>query len=356
MVYIIITHIQRIDNHIMNIHKLKRKLKRNGRRLVKRINKSFRKRHRKKYIDYDLSDSTYNNRKFDLHHLREKYGYNRLFFAVYILLVSTICILASQATPNSRFRQWYYTLTHKETINKGVEKEIAAKDISSGVGSFLSMYRYRRIGETNPEQIDPNAPMVAFTFDDGPSSKATMRILEALSANYSHATFFTVGRQTEQFPDLLQAILANGCEIGNHTADHKNLTELSDGDITQQIGKVDDSVEKATGERTTVIRPPYGAYDDNVLALLDKPVILWDVDSEDWKSRNAQTVCDKVLAEAKDGDIILMHDIYESTAEAVELLLPQLKERGFQVVSVSEMAQYKGKTLELGKAYGKIQP
>ena len=92
------------------------------------------------------------------------------------------------------------------------------------------------------------------------------------------------------------------------------------------------------------------------MAVLDKPVILWDVDSEDWDSRNAQTVCDKVLSEVKDGDIILMHDIYESTAEAVELLLPQLKERGFQVVSVSEMAYYKGKTLELGKAYGKIEP
>lgn len=334
----------------MNIHRVKRKIKRNGRKIVKKIHRLIARRHHRR--GHNNSGTAF----CDLHEIREKFGYNKLFFAIYILVISTICILASQATPNSRFRQWYYALTHKESINKGIEKEMGVKDVSAGVGQFLTMYRYRRIGETNPEEVDPTAPMVAFTFDDGPSQKGTPRILNALSANYSHATFFVVGRQTEQFPDLLQAILANGCEIGNHTADHKNLTELSNGDIAQQLGAVDESVKTATGEETTVIRPPYGAYDDNVLAVLDKPVILWDVDSEDWDSRNAQTVCDKVLSEVKDGDIILMHDIYESTAEAVELLLPQLKERGFQVVSVSEMAYYKGKTLELGKAYGKIEP
>ena len=341
----------------MSINRLKKKFRRNARRLVKRINYSRKRRYnRRRNRSYKRTHSSEYRVADGIYYIREYLAYNKLFFAGFILVASVICILVSQAAPGSRFRQWYYTLTHKETINKGVARDDEVKDISAGVGKFLTMYRYRKIGETNPEEIDPTAPMVAFTFDDGPAAHSTERILNALSANYSHATFFVVGRQTEQFPELLQAIIANGCEIGNHTKDHKNLTELSEGDIEQQISFVNESVSKATGEVTTVIRPPYGAYDDKVMSILDKPVILWDVDSEDWDSRNAQMVCDKVLSDVKDGDIILMHDIYDSTAEAVELLLPKLKEQGYQVVSVSELAQYKGKTLDLGKAYGKIEP
>jgi peptidoglycan/xylan/chitin deacetylase (PgdA/CDA1 family) len=88
---------------------------------------------------------------------------------------------------------------------------------------------------------------------------------------------------------------------------------------------------------------------------MQEPVVLWDLDTEDWSSRNAQKVTEKVLGTIKDGDIVLMHDIYDSTAEAVEILVPKLKEQGYQIVSVSELARYKGKTLELNKAYGEIE-
>ncbi len=332
----------------MNIHRLKRKLRRGGRRLIRRFNKRLRRRRKHRH----------NSKRRELisDELRERLSYSKLFYVVYVVAVSLLCIIMSQFSPNSSFKKWYYELTHKETVNKGVAREENVKEVDANVGRFLTKYRYRKFGPTNPEEIDPNAPMIAFTFDDGPSANSTKRILAALEANYCHATFFVVGRQTEQFPEELQAILAQGSEIGNHTADHKKLTDLSEDDMRQQLEGVDKSVEKATGERTTVIRPPYGAYDERVLGLLDKPVVLWDVDSEDWDSRNAQMVLDKVLSNVKDGDIVLMHDIYDSTAEAVELLLPKLKEQGFQVVSVSEMAKYKGKELELGKAYGKIEP
>ncbi len=330
----------------MNIHRLKKRLKHTCRRLLRRIKRRRKNKTGTHRIGYGGVSS--------FRELRALLESSRMFYTGYVVIVTMLCILLSQTRPNSQFRKWYFALTNKETVNKGVEVENEVKSTSEGVGQFLTFYRYYKFGATDPMDVDPNAPMIALTFDDGPSAEYTDRILEVLAANYSHATFFVVGRQTEQFPDKLQDILAYGCEIGNHTFDHKNLTELSDNDIMQQIGDVNQSVMNATGEETTVIRPPYGAYDDKVMGILDKPVILWDVDSEDWKSRDVQAICDKVLSEVKDGDIILMHDIYDTTAEAMELLIPKLKEQGYQIVSVSEMARYKGKTLELGNAYGKI--
>ena len=148
--------------------------------------------------------------------------------------------------------------------------------------------------------------------------------------------------------------MSSGSEIGNHTYHHANLTKADDDTIEKEISDVNRAVKNATGEKATLIRPPYGAYNDKVMALLTEPVVLWDLDTEDWSSRNAQDIAEKVLSTVKDGDIVLMHDIYESTAEAVEIMVPKLKEMGYQIVSVSQMAQYKGRTLELGKAYGEI--
>lgn len=311
----------------MNLHRLKIRLRKARKRHARRF-----RRLKKKLI--------------------RRFGVNPVIYASYILIATFLCFAFVQLAPNGGLRRLFYKLTHKETINKACELE--ATDSGLVMGTFLTHYRFGEFGATDPTEIDPDAPMIAFTFDDGPSAESTQRILDALAANYSHATFFVVGRQTEQFPDKLQAILSYGCEIGNHTFDHKNLTEIGSDEAAQQLNDVDRSVNKATGENTTLIRPPYGAYNDELMSWLDKPVILWDVDSEDWDSRNAQTICNKVLSEVKDGDIVLMHDIYESTAEAVEMLLPKLKEQGYQIVTVSEMAQYRGKTLELGKAYGKL--
>jgi peptidoglycan/xylan/chitin deacetylase (PgdA/CDA1 family) len=245
--------------------------------------------------------------------------------------------LAAEVAPGGSLRAWYHNLTNTTVFNKDIQNEVTEGEIMKG--SFLTYYRFEKFGATNPEEIDTTAPMVAFTFDDGPNPEYTQRILDVLTANYSHATFFVVGNNAEDYPEVLQSISSAGCEIGNHTYGHK----------------VNRAVIKATGESTTVIRPPYGSYNDDVLNVMQEPVVLWDLDTEDWSSRNAQKVTEKVLENIKDGDIVLMHDIYDSTAEAVEILVPKLKEQGYQIVSVSELARYKGKTLELNKAYGEIE-
>lgn len=310
----------------MNIQRTTRKIKHGLHRLKKRIQKSD---------------------------LKKKPLKNSQIYVIYVVSVTLICLVAAQFAPESRLRSWYHNLINKPIFNK--EIQCMEDDAKGNKGSFLTYYRYTAFGATNPEEVDPNAPMIAFTFDDGPNPDYTKRILDVLSANYSHATFFVVGPNAENYPDTLKAISEAGCEIGNHTYNHKDLTTLSPEEVEEQIDKVNRAVKKTIGEETTVIRPPYGSFNDEVLKELKEPVVLWDLDTEDWSSRNAQKVVEKVLETVKDGDIILMHDIYDSTAEAVEILVPKLKEQGYQIVSVSEMASYKGRQLELDKAYGEIK-
>ncbi|MGN0436979.1 MAG: polysaccharide deacetylase family protein [Lachnospiraceae bacterium] len=275
-----------------------------------------------------------------------------VLYPTFVIFACLFCLLATQFAKGSPFRIWLFELTHKEIVDKGVAVE---EDVEKGdVGMFLTKYRYQSFGATNPAEVDVTAPMVALTFDDGPSENATGRILKVLEDNYSRATFFMAGTNAEKYPELVAQIAGAGCELGNHTYNHKDLTKLDTAGREEQIDLVNRAVNKATGENTTVVRPPFGAYDESVLNDLQVPVVLWNLDTEDWNSRNAQQVVENVMTQVKDGDIVLMHDIYDSTAEAVELLVPMLKERGFQIVTVSEMARYKEKDLECHKAYGNI--
>lgn len=275
-------------------------------------------------------------------------------YLAFIGIVTVVSILAAETSSYGKLKMWYYNLTNQELVNKGIAYTQENGSEFEMPGQFLTYYRYTTFSQSDPNNVDTAAPMVAFTFDDGPNPTYTQRILDVLNANYSHATFFVVGNNAEQYPEVLQSIIASGSEIGNHTYHHKNLTKEDADSVEQEVSGVNRAVKSATGEKATLIRPPYGAYNEDVLAQLTEPVVLWDLDTEDWESRNAKVIADKVISSVKDGDIVLMHDIYDSTAEAVELMVPKLKEMGFQIVSVSQMAQYKGRTLELGKAYGEI--
>lgn len=287
------------------------------------------------------------------HFLKSTFEGQWKIFAGYTIIASLLCIVIAEISQVNQFRVWYYNLIRKDVISKSVEYVNDTKE--EDYGSFITYYRHNVFGASKSLKVDSDTPMVALTFDDGPNPEYTGRILKALKDNESHATFFVVGTNAEQYPDTLRAIASSGNEIGNHTYSHANLTDIDSAEVEKEIDKVNRAVKKATGEMATVIRPPYGAYNNAVLEQLQQPVILWDVDTEDWDSRNAQAIVDHIIANIEDGDIILMHDIYDSTAEAVELLIPCLKEMGYQVVSVSEMAHYKEKELELHKAYGGVK-
>ena len=235
---------------------------------------------------------------------------------------------------------------------------------NAGSGTGISGLRVSivRKGEADPDEaikaagrvIDPSKPMVALTFDDGPRAQYTNRILAALESVGGRATFFMLGQSvTGANADAVRRMVADGCEVGNHTWNHTYLTKLSSDGIVSDLGKTDQAIADACGVSPVVMRPPGGYKSDAALATLGqmgKPAIFWSVDPQDWKTRNAQSTIDHVLSKVRDGDIILMHDIYDPTAAAAEVIIPELVNRGYQLLTISELAAMRGGA-EPGKAY-----
>lgn len=199
---------------------------------------------------------------------------------------------------------------------------------------------------------DPNKPMVALTFDDGPGPY-TDRILSCLESHGAKATFFVVGNRLNTYSAQLKREAEMGMEIGCHTWSHANLTTLSAGGVSGEVTRTNELVRSLTGICPVTVRPPYGSHNATVRSAAGAPLILWSIDTLDWKTRNANSTYNAVLDNVKDGDIILMHDIHSPTADAVELIVPALIERGYQLVTVSELAQYRGGLVN-GQTYRKI--
>lgn len=202
--------------------------------------------------------------------------------------------------------------------------------------------------------IDPAAPMVALTFDDGPHEIYSDQILDILEENHAVATFFEVGRNVANCPDPLARMKELGCEVGSHSNRHADLSKLKKNAVLQDLQTADDAFIAAMGSAPILIRPPYGAVNKTVKHGTGRSVITWTVDTEDWRSRDADTVVQYVQSlSSLDGEIVLMHSTYESTVEAVRILIPWLMEQGYQLVTVSElMAYYYGELLTPGQFYG----
>lgn len=203
-------------------------------------------------------------------------------------------------------------------------------------------------------EVDPNKKMVALTFDDGPG-RYTSRLLNALQKNGAKATFFMVGQNVSSYKNTVKRMANMGCELGNHSWDHSRLGILSVSGITQQVSRTNQAIKNASGKYPTVMRLPYGdGYNNStVLNALGLPSIYWSIDTMDWANTgNSQHTVNEVLNNVKSGDIVLMHDIHYASVVAAEQIIPALKSRGFQMVTVSQLATYKGKTtLRAGKTY-----
>lgn len=191
-------------------------------------------------------------------------------------------------------------------------------------------------------ELDASKPMVALTYDDGPYTPVTGRILDSLNSVGGRATFFIVGSRIEGREEITKRIAESGSEIGNHTFDHTVLTSTSNENAILQIQKTDEIIMKIAGVETTLLRPPCGCYNDAIKQSVHKSMVMWTIDTKDWSHQNKDKTVDCVLSSVKDGDIILMHDLFVPTAEASEILIPELVNRGFQLVTVSELIKYKG--------------
>lgn len=195
--------------------------------------------------------------------------------------------------------------------------------------------------------------LVAFTFDDGPSYN-TIKIVNTLVKYDSKATFFLVGNKIEKYAKTMDVLVKNGMDIGNHTYSHKELTKLRDKEILKEIDLTNEVIYNKTGIKPMFLRPSYGAMNKRIKKLSTMPIIIWNIDTLDWKYHNSNKIKDKILKYVSDGDIILMHDTYVATLNAVEMVIPELKKQGYKIVSVSELFKYKGVKPKLGIGYGYV--
>lgn len=186
--------------------------------------------------------------------------------------------------------------------------------------------------------IDSNSKVVALTFDDGPSSY-TKDIIEILKENDAVATFFILGNKVELYKDILKLSLEYGNEIGNHTYNHKWLTKLNDEEIKKQIEDTQNIIKDCLGITPTIFRPSYGSINKRVRKDINLDIVLWNIDTMDWKYKSVDKIVDRAIRNTNDEDIILMHETYNRSKDSLEEIINNLKEKGFTFVTISELKE-----------------
>ncbi len=205
--------------------------------------------------------------------------------------------------------------------------------------------------EPTSEKPQKGVKYVAFTFDDGPVPN-TKKLLDALAKKGDRVTFFVVGRLVDGANgNLVTRAFKAGHEIGNHSYTHKDLSKLSAAKIKDELARTDKAIVKRTGVKPALLRPPYGATSSTVLKVAERPVIIWDKDTLDWRYKSRSYVKKKVLSMAADGSIVLLHDLHSTTVSGFIDALPELHKRGFKLVTVSELMRIKGIKMRAGRKY-----
>lgn len=205
--------------------------------------------------------------------------------------------------------------------------------------------------ETTTSGPKADDKLIALTFDDGPYSPVDEKLFEVFKKYNIVATFYVVGDRCQEWSDSLKKATELGCEIGSHTYSHQNITKISASEIKSQMQRTDDVVFNITGKHIKTMRPPEGAVNDESRNAVNYPMIIWSVDSLDWKYRNADADYNQVVNSVTDGSIILMHDLYDATAEAVGRFVPKLISDGYRFVTVSQLLELRKVEIINGKSY-----
>ena len=204
-------------------------------------------------------------------------------------------------------------------------------------------YYFNDDGTYDPSQ---HKTRIAFTFDDGPG-EYTDELLDCLEENNAHATFFMLGQNVGSWESTVQRMADIGCEIGSHSWDHPNLYDLSMDSVAKEFSDTDAALEKACGQKASVARAPYGNWSDDIISTVGKPFFTWSLDSMDWSYLDVNKDYDVVMnGDLTDGSIILMHDIHEPSVQAAIKMIPELVQKGYKLMTVSELAAAKGVTLQ----------
>lgn len=212
-------------------------------------------------------------------------------------------------------------------------------------------------------KVDPDQPMVCLTFDDGPNPTTTNRLLDALEENNVNATFFMLGKLAKTVKgseSTLKRMKELGSELASHTYDHTQLTKLGNDALKEQIEGTANNIDSAAGGvEIKAMRPPYGSYNDAVKSACvdaNQSIVLWSVDTLDWKTKNVNATYETVMNTVQDGDIILFHDIYETSVDAAIKLIPALLDEGYQIVTLEEMAEARIGGMKAGEVYTDFRP
>ena len=233
--------------------------------------------------------------------------------------------------------------------------------VSDGSDSFVidtSNNSVSRINKTNYEydvvinrKIDKSKKMISLTFDDGPNYN-TSKIIDVLNKYDIKATFFVLGSRAINNKDILKKMADSGMEIGNHTYNHLLLTKYDENKIRSEIEDTSEVIYSATKKKPKLLRPSYGSVNNKIKKVANMPIIIWDIDTLDWKYHNSKRITSRVVNKVRDGDIILMHDIYNASLNALSNIIPILQDNGYEFVTIDELFYYKGISLENGKVYG----
>jgi peptidoglycan/xylan/chitin deacetylase (PgdA/CDA1 family) len=189
--------------------------------------------------------------------------------------------------------------------------------------------------------VHVDGPYIAMTFDDGPSATLTPKLLDLLAAHHIKATFFVIGENVAEHPEIVERAAQEGHEIANHSWSHPNFGKMSDEGVRRELQQTDDAIKNATGKRPTLLRPPYGSITAREKRWIHDEfgydIILWDVDPYDWKRPGPAVVRARILKETRPGSIVLSHDIHPGTIEAMPSTFDELETKGFKFVTVSEL-------------------
>ena len=198
--------------------------------------------------------------------------------------------------------------------------------------------------------------LIALTFDDGPRRATTTRLLDGLAERGVKATFFLIGAQIENNEDVVRRMDEEGHQVGIHTFDHVKLTGLSRADFDAQVERTRAALKGVLGHNDFLLRPPYGMLDGGVRAMAGCPILLWSIDPEDWRDRDGERVAAEVTAQARDGGIILMHDIFPESVDAALEIVDALHAQGYLFCTVEELFAARGVPLEAGQVYWNAYP
>lgn len=193
--------------------------------------------------------------------------------------------------------------------------------------------------KTLPLVVD-NRKRVALTFDDGPHKSVTEEILNILDEFDAKATFFMLGKNVKEYPEIAKEVHNRGHIIGNHTWTHPVLTKLSISEVQNEYNQTEEMIFNTIGEYTTIFRPPYGATNDKIKAVIPTLAVNWSLDTLDWKHRNAQTLLNIVKKSIHNNAVILMHDIHQPTADGLRAVLQYLQSEGYEFTTVDEVLSY----------------